>query len=441
MNRKLVSLAFAALMGSVSSQALAADKTLTVLMIEGLDKGAMQALADGYSAKHPDVKVEIQALPWSQFFQVSELRLRSKDPAIDIVYTDAPVVASYASNSYIEAFSDETKAEAEKALVPSAVLSGSFEGKLYALPINSSSQVLFYNPAIFTAAGVTPPSGLESGSTTTKDDIARLAGEQRWTWEQVAEAAQKVKKAEGGRTSVWGFAFEQFGELYQLQPLGESKGSPVISADGGTAADYLDGEAWRAAAEFWSKLFNEWQVSPRELGFGEATQLFVNGQLAMFVGGTWNVPAIQSSGVKFGVAPHPQFEGGKAVTPTGSWYLGVSAASQNKDLARDFAAYATLSDEGTQTWFKSLNQLPVTTKLLDTISTSTDFDAFPQSVMRLSAYESLNTAVPRPMTVAFSQLQDAFRTAFVDIANGVDIEEALVGAVDAYDDAARRLNR
>lgn len=421
--------------------ALAADKTLTVLMIEGLDKGAMQALADRYTADHPDVKVEIQALPWGQFFQVSELRLKSKDPAIDIVYTDAPVVASYAANGYIEAFPDAVKTAAQQALVSSSFTSGLFEDKLYALPINSSSQVLYYNTALFEAAAIAPPAGLSVGSSTTKDDIAKLGAEQRWTWEQVADAAQKLKKADGGRTSVWGFAFEQFGELYQLQPLGESKGSSVIAPDASTAADYLDGDAWRSAAEYWSKLFNEWQVSPRELGFGEATQMFNNGQLAMFVGGTWNMPVVEASGVKFGVAPHPMFEGGKAVTPTGSWFLGISSASQNKDLARDFATYATLDAKGTEVWFKTLNQLPVTTALLDHIAAAPEFDAFPQSVMRLIAYESLNTAVARPVTTAYSQLQDAFRTAFVDIANGVDIEEALVGAVDKYDDAARRLNR
>lgn len=418
-----------------------ADTTLTILMLEGLDKGAMEAVAGAYMAERPDVTVEIQALPWGQFFQVSDLRLRSGDENIDLIYTDAPVVASYAANGYIAPFGLEVEALARETLVASAGEAGTFEGQLYALPMNSSAQVLYYNIDLLTEAGIEPPAGLTADSHVTATDIESLATEGRWTWEQIIEAANAVKKSEGGRTETWGFAFEQFGELYQLQPLGASLGGDIISGDTMTAADYLDGDAWRQAANWWSDLFNTDEVSPRALGFGEATQMFVNGQLAMFVGGTWNVPAVADSDINFGIAPHPRFADGEAVTPTGSWYLGVHAASPDAEAATDFASFATLSAEGTKIWFDNLNQLPTTVALLDTIDTDPAFDTFPGSVMRLSAWDSRNTAQPRPVTVAFSQLQDAFRTAFVDIANGVNVDEALVTAVDAYDEAARRLNR
>ncbi|WP_338720951.1 sugar ABC transporter substrate-binding protein [Devosia sp. XK-2] len=418
-----------------------ASTTLTILMLEGLDKGAMEAVADAYMAAHPDVTVEIQALPWGQFFQVSDLRLRSGDENIDLIYTDAPVVASYAANGYIAPFGAEIEAQARETLVASAGQAGTFEGELYALPMNSSAQVLYYNIDLLTEAGIEPPAGLTADGQASADDIQAMATEGRWTWERLVEAANAVTKTEDGRTQTWGFAFEQFGELYQLQPLGASLGGAIISDDTMTAADYLDGDAWRQAANWWSGLFNVDEVSPRALGFGEATQMFVNGQLAMFVGGTWNVPAIAESDINFGIAPHPRFAEGAAVTPTGSWYLGVHAASPDAEAATDFATFATLSAEGTGIWFDNLNQLPTTLALLEAIDTDPAYDAFPGSVMRLSAWESRNTAQPRPVTVAFSQLQDAFRTAFVDIANGVDVDEALVTAVDAYDEAARRLNR
>jgi len=417
-----------------------AQTTLTILMIEGYDTDAMKALAEAYSAAHPDVTVDVQALPWSQFFQVAELRLRSGDESVDLIYTDAPLVASYAANGYIKPFSAETSAQADQELVPAAITGGTYNGQLYALPMNSSAQLLYYNIDLLKQAGVTPPAGLTRDSTASAADIAALA-EGRWTFEQIAEAAASVSGTEGGTTKPWGFAFEQFSELYALQPLGGSLGAGVISDDTMTAAGVLDGPEWTKAATWWSDLFNTLEASPRELGFGEAPQMFINDQLAMFVGGTWNIPALAASDVNFGIAPYPYFAGGTATTPTGSWFLGVAAASPDADVATDFAQYATLSEAGTKNWFANLNQLPATKALLDSIASDRAFDTFPASAMRLSGHESQTTAVPRPVTVAYSQLQDAFRTAFTDIANGVAVEEALATAVAAYDDAAARLNR
>lgn len=419
----------------------AEDKSITVLMLDGLDNPAMRVVADAYEAEHPDVSIVIQALPWGQFFQVSELRLRSADPSIDIVYTDAPVVASFASNGYIVPLSVEIVEKAKANLVSSAITAGSFEGDFYALPLNSSAQILYYNIDLFKENGIEPPASLIPGLKLNAKNIKELTGDKRWTWEQVAEAAQKIKKSENGRTSVWGFSFEQFGELYQMQPLGESKGSHVISDDALTADGYLNSEAWLEAATYWSNLYNKWEVSPRALAFGEATQLFTNGQLGMFVGGTWNNAAVIGSDVNFGVAAHPKFKDGKAVTPTGSWFLGVSSASENKSLAQDFASFVTLSQKGSELWFENLNQLPAINGLLDHIDDSGEYDEFPANIMRLVAHESRTTASPRPVTVAYSQLQDAFRTAFVDITNGVDVEQAISVAVKAYDEAAKRLNK
>lgn len=415
---------------------LAQDKTLNMIVIEGGDTTAMQAVADAYTASHPGVVINLQPYPFAQFFQVAELHLRSADAGIDLVYVDAPLLASYASRGFL---SPIDAAVDISALVASAVDAGKYDGTQYALPINNSAQVLYYNKALFAAAGITPPAGLTAGATATQAEVDTLASTERWTWEQVADAAQKLTVKDGGRITTYGFTVEQFGELYQLQPFGESLGTDVVGPDGYTAQGYLDSEAWTKAATYWSELYNAWGVSPKSLGYGEAAQLFGNGQLAMLAGGTWNLPGLTASGVDYGVAPYPYFEGGKVMTPTGSWYVGVNAASANQAEAFDFASYLTTSPEGTKAWFDSLQQLPTYTPLLDQISADAAYDAFPQNVFRLGVYDSLNTAKARPVTAAYGQLQDAFRTAFVDIANGVPVADALASAVQKFEAAAARV--
>jgi ABC-type glycerol-3-phosphate transport system substrate-binding protein len=428
----LASLATAMLAGT----ALAQDKTLNMIVIEGGDTTALQAVADAYTAANPDVKINLQAYPFAQFFQVAELRLRSADAGIDLVYVDAPLLAAYASRGFLSPIDASVDTSS---LVESALDAGKYDGTQYALPINNSAQVMFYNKALFEQAGITPPEGLTAGQNASQAEVDDLAANKRWTWEQVADAARKMTVSEGGRISTYGFTAEQFGELYQLQPLGESLGTDVVAADGVTAAGYLDSEAWTKGATFWHNLYNEWNVSPKSLGYGEAAQLFGNGQLAMMVGGTWNLPGLTASGVDYGVAPFPYFEGGKVLTPTGSWYVSVNAASANQEESLAFAQYLTTSPEGTKVWFDSLQQLPTYKPLLEEISTDASFDAFPNNVFRMGVYDSLNTAKARPVTAAYGQLQDAFRTAFVDMANGVPVADALASAVQKFEAAAARV--
>lgn len=421
----------------LASTAASAQTELNLIMIEGLDKTAMETLARQFEAEHPQVHINIQALPWSQFFQVSELRMQNRNGDLDLIYTDAPMIASYATKGYLQPMTSQTLSEARDTLTDAAFEAGYIDDSLYSLPMNSSAQVLFYNRDLLTDAGAELPAGLSiDGSEGYSPQ--QLAGDARPTLEALLEAAQAVKAANPNK---WGLAFEQHGELYQLQPLGESLGSPIISDDGMTADGYLNSDAWHQAAVYWNDLFNVSEVSPRSLAFGEAAQLFISGQLAMFVGGTWNIPAIADSDIDFGISSYPKFAEGEAVTPTGSWYLSVAAGSEHPDLAEAFTRYATLSAQGTEQWFDDMQQVPTTQALVDRIINDDQYDQFPNSVMRLGVIESVTSAKVRPITGAYSQLQSAFRNAFVDISNGVDIDAALNNAVRQYDNAARRLNR
>ncbi len=434
--RLLIGAIFGALAGLTTLTEASAEQHSLIMVVLAEDAAKIQKVVDGYQAAHPDVTIKLQPTPWDQYFQTAELRLRSKDKSVDLVYVDVPLIASYASRDFLAPVDPSIDTSA---LVPSSANAGKYNGALYALPINNSAQVLFFNKKLFADAGVTPPDGLTAGGTATQAQANELASSKRWTWEQVADAAQKLTVKKGGKTVVWGFSFDQVNEIYQLQPLGESLGTDVISPDGKTAHGYLDSPAWTKAATFYADLYNKWGVSPKGLAHDEPPQLFANGQMALFAGGTWNLALFQKSGLDFGVAAYPYFQGGKVLTPTGSWFIGVASTSANQNIAFDFAKYLTLSDQGTKIWFDANKQLPAYKPLLDQISKSPEFDTFPQDVFKIGVYDALNTAKPRPTTVAFGQLQDAFRTAFADISNGVPVNDALATAVETYDEAIKRV--
>jgi multiple sugar transport system substrate-binding protein len=225
--------AFAGLMAATG--AFAQQHVLNMLVLSE-DAVKIGKVADAYQARRPDVAIKMQAAPWDQYFQTAELRLGSKDKSIDLIYVDVPLIASYASRGFLAPVDPGLDTSA---LVPSSLNAGKYDGKLYALPINNSAQVLFFNKKLFADAGVTPPDGLIPGGTATQAQANEIASSKRWTWEQVADAAQKLTQKKGGKTAVWGFSMDQINELYQLQPLGESLGTDVISPDGKTAHGYL----------------------------------------------------------------------------------------------------------------------------------------------------------------------------------------------------------
>ena len=84
---------------------------------------------------------------------------------------------------------------------PATIDSGTYEGKLYSIPYATSSAALYFNKELFAKAGYEVP-------------------KERWTWEQVAEAAAQIQETlrAMGYADVWGLVIEQIDRPYQLLP-------------------------------------------------------------------------------------------------------------------------------------------------------------------------------------------------------------------------------
>ena len=109
---------------------------------------------------------------------------------------------------------------------PSAIGAASYQGKIYSAPFGSSMQVMYFNRALFKAAGVEPPS-----------PTSRSAG----PGSRCVEAGKKIAKP---AENLWGFTFEQQERPYQLLPLGQSLGGVALSPDGLKATGFIDGPAF-----------------------------------------------------------------------------------------------------------------------------------------------------------------------------------------------------
>ncbi len=400
----------------------AASTTFHAPAILAQDKVTISWLTDlpadtivpAFHEANPDIEVKVEAVSFNEVFQQNQVRLGSGSDSPDVISVDAPLVASYGLRGWLEPlddhFSDVTRAEWVDALVQS----GTYDGKLIAPPIWNSGQLFFYNEDALAAAGITGP-----------------GPEERWTWQQVLEAAVAVT-----HDDVFGFQFEQYNRIYQLQPLPQGKGVPVIGDDGLTVEGIINAPEWVEAFDWYQKMHNEWAVSPK--GTLEIEDLFANQKLIMCVRGPWAITSLSQLDLPFAwkAAPHPIWEGGDICVPTDSWHLGVNANSKNKDAAIRFVQYATSLDAG-RLWYEAGDSWPMQKVLLQEITDSPENTEWPRLAYPIAARESEH-AVPRPITPGYNEYQDILGSAFENMRNGSNAQEELDGAAQKIEREMRK---
>ncbi|MBO0792558.1 MAG: extracellular solute-binding protein, partial [Ktedonobacteraceae bacterium] len=179
------------------------SNTLSFLGHETADQ--VKDLITGFEAAHQGVSVQYQPVPFDQINDVLQTRLGSRDVTPDVYTADQPRMAALHHRNFLADITGKVGSD-KNAVLPASLQASSLDGKIYSLPMATSTQLLYYNTALLEKAGVTPPE--------TDQD-------KRWTWEQLVAAAQKAQA--GG--AKWGFIFEQVSRYYQLQSLFESAGA------------------------------------------------------------------------------------------------------------------------------------------------------------------------------------------------------------------------
>jgi len=363
------------------------------------------------------IKVNVTTYPFEQLFQVIEVGMKAKSSQCDVLEVDSPLTASYAVRGYLDPIDDLLPPEEQGKFFPATVEIAKWDGKVYDIPFENSTQFMYYNKDLFEKAEIAFPS---------------MDVNQRWTWEKVVETAQKIQKTinEEGETKIFGLLFDQVNRPYQMLVLPQSLGAGSgVSPDGLHVEGYLNNEGWIKAMTWWYNVNNTWKILPKGVGTSETIGMFAAGNVAMYVGGSWNIAFLEKTReegrLNYGIAPHPYFKDGKPVTPTNSWHLGINPYSEHKEAARKFIKYLT-SDKFMADWFKGVKQLTANRVMNEVIVNSPEYKNFPLNAYKeITTYELANTATPRPTTPLWLEWEDSVGKAFSDVQNGSDPKTVL----------------
>jgi sn-glycerol 3-phosphate transport system substrate-binding protein len=143
---------------------------------------------------------------------------------------------------------------------PSMLLNCSYDGKVYGVPFQRSTPVMYYNKDAFAAAGLDPE----------KPPL---------TWDELASTAQKLTMREGDRVTRWGLELplEAFGWFYYA--LAFANGGEALSADGTKVL--WDHPKNLEALQFWYDLVNKYKATPPYTPWNDGPQEFAAGKTAI----------------------------------------------------------------------------------------------------------------------------------------------------------------
>jgi multiple sugar transport system substrate-binding protein len=300
-----------------------APVTLNLWIFEG-EEQLLPALKEAFEAQHPNITLEITLIPEDQYVVKLDTALAAGSPPdIGFLYEDRWVKTGkiLPLDETIAAHDIDT-ADFNQAIMEGWCL---VEGHVYCLGSYTGATVLYYNKAMFDAAGLDYPSVSEP---MTIDEYAALVP-------QLGNGAEDI----GAR--VWGGTAEP--------PQWWLDYRNMFSDDGRQTIGYVNDEATKHAWEVVTNLVIQGDAPStsimQSLGTEGTEDLFQQGKLAMVVGSSGEIQSLEAAGIDYGVAPIPVEKAGDppfaAVWTDG---FAVFNGSQHPAEAMEFLAF--LGTEG-----------------------------------------------------------------------------------------------
>ena len=357
-------------------------------------------------------EVEPEFLPTEASQQREQLvrRLGADDSSIDIIGMDVIWTGEFANAGWVEEWTGPLKRKATEEVFPGVIETASFEGKLYAAPFNTNTQLLWYR----------------------KD----LVKQPPRTWDEMIDQAEELGRANAGTIQIQANRYEGF--TVWANALIESAGTQLLS--GPETVDLAEAPTTRAL-EVIGRFANS---SAAPTGLSTSTEdtsrlAFEAGDSAFMTNYTFAYASAQAEapeiGKEMGYARFPRVDANRpSKPPLGGFNLAVSSFSENKDVA--FDAAACLAGKESQLTATELDGLPPSRS--DLYSTKVVTEAYPGFAQLVR--KSIEDAGPRPSTAAYQDVSLAVQRSLhppdkIDPADATSVYDELLEKVE---DAVKR---
>jgi multiple sugar transport system substrate-binding protein len=395
---------------TAATPALAADTNLVFAFWgDPPEVPPFEKIANDYMALHPDVHIELQNAPWSGYFTKLDAQLAGGGGPDVFFITNVP---SYAARNTLEDLGPwikKTNFPIDE-YVPDSLKIHSLNGKLYSIPRDTATNVLYYNKDDFDKAGIAYP-------------------DTNWKWADLSDAAKKLTVTDGGRVTRYGLVLESNEwPMFVYQNGGGVFDDPVQPTTF-TLADAKGAEA----IQFIGDMINKDKSVPN---FQEADQMggtasmFAADQASMSITNASRLGTYAKVSFNWAVGPVPAGPDGIHANEAGGAGFAMNANSKIKDAAWDFMQY--LCGEQGQIAFTSAAASPTVPAMTGDDAVKASFKApFSDVFLSETAYGRVFPQFPTYVDITNKYIQPALDTVWNGEATAADALGAVKDQVNA----------
>jgi sn-glycerol 3-phosphate transport system substrate-binding protein len=312
-----------------------------------------------------------------------------------------------------------TNAEREwlRSFYPSLMANSTVDGKVYGVPFQRSTIVMYYNKDAFRKAGLDPENPPA-------------------TWDEMVQAGKKLTiRDASGNVTQWGVHVPSSGYPYWMFQAFAMQNDQVLMNDSGNQV-FFDHPAVVESLEFWRSLSHTHEVMPKGvIDWGTLRQKFLEGSTAMMWHSTGNLTPVRNEATfDFGVAMLPAQKRRGSPTGGGNFYVFKDASVEEQKAAMRFIRWMT-SPEQAAKWSIATGYVGVRPDAYQTTELSEYVNGFPAAAVARDQLEY--------STAEFSTFETARVKKYLDDA----IQAVLTGqsmprqALDGAQAAAERVLR
>jgi len=364
---------------------------------------AFNKVVESYNASHEN-KVVTTEVPFGELVQKYATAIAGGQApdalSMDLIYTPA-----FAAAGQLEDLTDWAKSLPYfNSLSPSHVKLGTYQDKIYGLPLSVETSVFAWNKDLYKKAGLDPEKAPA-------------------TWEEIEANAEKIRKL---GDDTYGFYFSGGGcggcMIFTFTPLVWGAGADILSEDSKTAT--RDTPQMRKAVGFYRDMVKK-DLVPASAASDNGTSFlsFTNGKIGQQSLGAFAIGTLvtQHPEINFGVTLIPSVDGAPSSFAGGDNFV-ITKGTTKLDAVKDFLEY-TYSPDGQKIMAK-YGSLPTRGDIADQVLDGLD----PRMKVGLKAISVAKT----PYTLQFNDLINSANGPWAGFTNaaifGKDVDAAFASA-------------
>jgi sn-glycerol 3-phosphate transport system substrate-binding protein len=386
----LMSLLLGLIVGNAYAQARTELTFYYPIAVGGPLTKVIDNLVAGFEKENPNVKINAVYAGNYDDARIKALAAQKAGQPAQMSVLFSIDIYELLEQDLIVPFDDMASTAADKAWLksfyPALMANGTYKGKVYGIPFQRSTIVMYWNKDAFKDAGLDP----EQPPT---------------NWNEMQQMAAKlVKKDAGGNVSRWGVMVPSTGYAYWMfQAFARENGQDLMSPEG-NRTNFAHPDVV-GALQYWVDLGRKHKVMPEgTVEWGTLRQNFVEGKTAIMWHTTGNLTAVKDNAkFPFGVAMLPASKQRGSPTGGGNWYIFKKSTPAERKAAFEFIKWVTAPERAAE-WSIATGYVAVSPAAYETPKLKSYVSEFPQAAV---ARDQLKFATPELSTFQTGRVRKA----------------------------------